>query len=83
MPIVPQSLSLRRRLASAAVAMVIFACLGAVTTAAVGRPVEIGTTNAVLIGSFFTAFSIVGVLMMRVIRFIGLDTLSHLTVGIF
>src|SRR5215469_15000489 len=145
---IPRSLSLRRKLASVAVAMAIFACLGAVTTAAVGRPVEIGTTNAVLIGlgvglfeefyvqgargnwlramhplraipvyvavivvlyfiavhithlllnrlddlptvyrrlpygmTFFLIFSVVGVLMMRVIHFIGLDTLFHLTVG--
>jgi len=42
--------STRRKLASVVVAMAIFACLGAVTTAAVGRPVEIGATNAVLIG---------------------------------
>lgn len=146
----PRSLNMRHKLASVAVAMSIFACLGAVTTAAVGRPVEIGTTNAVLIGlgvglfeefyvqgargnwlramhplraipvyvavivvlyfiavhishlilnrlddlptvyrrlpyglSFFTAFSIVGVLMMRVIHFIGLDTLFHLIVGTY
>ena len=32
-------------------AMIIFACLGVVTTAAVGRPVEIGTLNAILIGA--------------------------------
>jgi adenylate cyclase len=41
----------RRKLAAVLMAMVIFACLGAVTTAAVGRPVEIGTLNAVLIGA--------------------------------
>ena len=39
-----------RKLICVAIAMAIFAALGAVTTAAVGRPVEIGTTNAVLIG---------------------------------
>ncbi len=142
--------STRRKLASVLVAMVIFACLGAVTTAAVGRPVEIGATNAVLIGlgvglfeefyvqgprgnwlramhpvrsiavyiaviivlyfiavhiahllldrlddlptvyrrlpyglTFFTIFSVVGVLMMRVVHFVGLDTLFHLTVGTY
>jgi len=142
--------STRRKLASVVVAMAIFACLGAVTTAAVGRPVEIGATNAVLIGlgvglfeefyvqsprgnwlramhpvrsiavyvaviivlyfiavhiahlllnrlddlptvyrrlpyglTFFTIFSVVGVLMMRVVHFIGLDTLFHLTVGTY
>jgi len=142
--------STRRKLASVVVAMAIFACLGAVTTAAVGRPVEIGATNAVLIGlgvglfeefyvqsprgnwlramhpvrsiavyiaviivlyfiavhiahlllnrlddlptvyrrlpyglTFFTVFSVVGVLMMRVVHFIGLDTLFHLTVGTY
>jgi class 3 adenylate cyclase len=142
--------SLRRKLASVVVAMAIFACLGAVTTAAVGRPVEIGATNAVLIGlgvglfeefyvqsprgnwlramhpvrsiavyiaviialyfiavhiahlllnrlddlptvyrrlpyglTFFTIFSVVGVLMMRVVHFIGLDTLFHLTIGTY
>jgi adenylate cyclase len=41
----------RRKLAAVLMAMVIFACLGAVTTAAVGRPVEIGTLNAILIGA--------------------------------
>src|SRR6516165_10692449 len=46
----PLSLTTRRKLVSVAIAMAIFAALGAVTTAAVGRPVEIGTTNAVLIG---------------------------------
>ncbi len=142
--------TIRRKLASVAVAMAIFACLGAVTTAAVGRPVEIGATNAVLIGlgvglfeefyvqsargnwlramhpvrsiavyvgvivvlyfiavhiahlvlnrlddlptvyrrlpyglTFFTAFSVVGVMMMRVVHFVGLETLFHLTVGTY
>jgi adenylate cyclase len=41
----------RRKLAAVLMAMIIFACLGAVTTAAVGRPVEIGAFNAVLIGA--------------------------------
>ena len=146
----PLSLTTRRKLISVAIAMAIFATLGAVTTAAVGRPVEIGTTNAVLIGlgvglfeefyvqsargnwlramhplrsipvyvlvvimlyfvavhisqlllnrlddlpvvyrrlpyglTFFTLFSIVGILMMRVVHFIGPDTLFHLVVGTY
>jgi adenylate cyclase len=133
----------RRKLAGVLMATVIFGCLGAVTTAAVGRPVEIGTMNAILIGAgiglfeefyvqgprgnamramhpmrsifiyivavmvlylvalhithvvlgrlddlpvvyrrlpyglaFFTAFSIVGILMMRVAHFIGLRSCS-------
>jgi adenylate cyclase len=41
----------RRKFAAVLMAMTIFACLGAVTTAAVGRPVEIGTLNAILIGA--------------------------------
>jgi adenylate cyclase len=150
MPAEILSHSTRRKLASVLVAMAIFACLGAVTTAAVGRPIEIGATNAVLIGlgvglfeefyvqsprgnwlramhpvrsiavyiaviivlyflavhvahllldrlddlptvyrrlpyglTFFTIFSVVGVLMMRVVHFIGLGTLFHLTVGTY
>jgi adenylate cyclase len=141
---------MRRKLSSVLVATGIFACLGAVTTAAVGRPVEIGTTNAVLIGTgiglfeefyvqsprgnwiramhplraisiyivvvmalyvvalhithlllgrlddlpvvyrrlpyglaFFTTFSVVGILMMRVTHFIGLRTLFDLIVGTY
>src|SRR5215470_9211508 len=50
MPIEILSHSTRRKLASIFVAIAIFTCLGAMTTAAVGRPVEIGTANAVLIG---------------------------------
>jgi adenylate cyclase len=140
----------RRKLAAVLMAMVIFACLGAVTTAAVGRPVEIGAFNAVLIGAgiglfeefyvqsprgnwmremhplrsifiyilvvivlylialhvthlvlgrlddlpvvyrrlpygtaFFTAFSIVGILMIRVAHFIGLRTLLDLVIGTY
>jgi class 3 adenylate cyclase len=140
----------RRKLAAVLMAMIIFACLGAVTTAAVGRPVEIGTLNAVLIGAgiglfeefyvqgprgnwmremhplrsifiyilvvivlylialhvshlvlgrlddlpvvyrrlaygtaFFTAFSIVGILMIRVAHFIGLRTLLDLVIGTY
>jgi adenylate cyclase len=140
----------RRKLSSVLVATGIFACLGAVTTAAVGRPVEIGTTNAILIGTgiglfeefyvhsprggwiramhplraipiyilvvmalylvavhishlllgrlddlpvvyrrlpyglaFFTTFSVVGILMMRVTHFIGLRTLFDLIVGTY
>jgi len=150
MPTEMLSHSTRRKLASIFVAIAIFACLGAMTTAAVGRPVEIGTANAVLIGlgvglfeelyvqrtrgnwlramhpvrsiaiyvaviivlyliavhithlllnrlddlptvyrrlpygmTFFLSFSTVGVLMMRVIHFIGLDTLFHLIVGTY
>jgi class 3 adenylate cyclase len=150
MPIEILSHSTRRKLASIFVAISIFACLGAMTTAAVGRPVDIGTANAVLIGlgvglfeelyvhrprgnwlramhpvrslaiyaaiiivlyliavhithllfnrlddlptvyrrlpygmTFFLIFSVVGVLMMRVIHFIGLDTLFHLILGTY
>jgi adenylate cyclase len=146
-PIAPTT---RRKLSSVLVAMGIFACLGAVTTAAVGRPVDIGTMNAILIGAgiglfeefyvqsprgnwiramhplraiaiyiavvmalylvalhvthlllgrlddlpvvyrrlpyglaFFTAFSVVGILMMRVTHFIGLRTLFDLIVGTY
>jgi adenylate cyclase len=140
----------RRKLAAVLMAAVIFACLGAVTTAAVGRPIEIGTLNAFLIGAgiglfeefyvqtsrgnwiramhplrsifiyvlvvialylvalhithvvlgrlddlpvvyrrlgygivFFTAFSIPGILMMRVAHFIGLRTLLDLLIGTY
>jgi adenylate cyclase len=140
----------RRKLAAVLLATVIFGCLGAVTTAAVRRPVEIGALNALLIGAgiglfeefyvqsprgdwmramhplrsifiyilvvivlylvalhlthvllgrlddlpvvyrrlpygiaFFTAFSIVGILMMRVAHFIGLHTLFDLIIGTY
>jgi adenylate cyclase len=140
----------RRKLAAVLMAMAIFACLGAVTTAAVGRPIEIGTLNAILIGAgiglfeefyvqgprgnwmremhplrsifiyilvvivlylialhvthlvlgrlddlpvmygrlaygtaFFTAFSVVGILMIRVAHFIGLRTLFDLMIGTY
>ena len=140
----------RRKLAGVLMAAVIFGCLGAVTTAAVGRPIEIGTMNAILIGAgiglfeefyvqgprgnairamhpmhsifiyilavmvlylvaprithvvlgrlddlpvvyrrlpyglaFFAAFSIVGILMMRVAHFIGLRTLLDLVIGTY
>lgn len=143
-------LTLRRKLVSVLVAMVIFACLGGVTTLAVGRPVELGITNAILIGAgiglfeefyvqsqrgnwlrnmhplrsilvyvavivvlylvavhvshlllgrlddlptvyrrlpygltFFTIFSVVGILMMRIAHFIGLENLFHLIVGTY
>jgi class 3 adenylate cyclase len=33
--------------------------------------------------TFFTTFSVVGILMMRVVHFIGLDTLFHLMVGTY
>jgi adenylate cyclase len=140
----------RRKLAHVLLASVIFACLGFLTTAAVGRPVEIGTLNAVLIGAgiglfeefyvqgprgnwlramhplrsifisilvvivlylvalhishlvlgrlddlpvvyrrlgygiaFFTAFSIPGILVIRVAHFIGLRTLLDLLIGTY
>jgi class 3 adenylate cyclase len=140
----------RRRLAAVLLAMAIFACLGLVTTAAVGRPIAIGALNALLIGAgiglfeefyvqsprgnwmramhplrvivieilvvmvlylvalhithvvlgrlddlpvvyrrlpyglaFFTAFSIVGILMMRVAHFVGLRTLLDLIIGTY
>src|SRR5215469_2274477 len=140
----------RWKLAHVLLAAAIFACLGFMTTAAVGRPVEIGTLNAVLIGAgiglfeefyvqsprgnwlramhplrsifiyilvvivvylvalhithvvlgrlddlpvvyrrlgygaaFFTAFSIPGILMMRVAHFIGLRTLLDLLIGTY
>jgi len=144
------SITKRRKAISVLVAAVIFACLGTITTLAVGRPAELGATNAVLIGTggglfeefyvhsergswlrsmhpirsipvyvgvivvlyfvavhishlvlgrlddlptvyrrlpyglaFFTIFSIVGILMMRVIHFTGLETLFHLLVGTY
>jgi len=140
----------RWKLAHVLLAAAIFACLGFMTTAAVGRPVEIGTLNAVLIGAgiglfeefyvqsprgnwlramhplrsifiyilvvivlylvalhithvvlgrlddlpvvyrrlgygiaFFTAFSIPGILMIRVAHFIGLRTLLDLVIGTY
>jgi adenylate cyclase len=140
----------RRKLAGVLMAMAIFACLGVVTTAAVGRPIDIGTLNAILIGAgiglfeefyvqgprgnwmremhplrsifiyilvvialyvvtlhithlvlgrlddlpvvyrrlpygiaFFTAFSVVGILMIRVAHFIGLRTLLDLIIGTY
>jgi adenylate cyclase len=140
----------RGKLAAILMTIVIFGCLGTVTTAAVGRPVELGALNAVLIGAgiglfeefyvqsprgnwmramhplrsiliyilvvaalylvavhvahlllgrlddlpvvyrrlpyglfFFTTFSIVGILMMRVAHFIGLRTLLDLIVGTY
>jgi adenylate cyclase len=140
----------RGKLAGVLMTIVIFGCLGAVTTAAVGRPVEIGALNAVLIGAgvglfeefyvqsprgnwmramhplraifiyifvvmvlylialhvthvvlgrlddlpvvyrrlpyglaFFTSFSIVGILMMRVAHFVGLRTLLDLIIGTY
>ncbi|MBV8697267.1 MAG: adenylate/guanylate cyclase domain-containing protein [Bradyrhizobium sp.] len=140
----------RRKALFVLVTMVIFACLGFVTTLAAGRPLELGLSNAILIGfgvglfeefyvqskrgrwlrnmhplrsipvyigviilfyiasahltrallgrlddlptlyrrlpygiAFFTIFSLVGVLMVRVIHFIGLENLFHLTVGTY
>src|SRR5262249_43189958 len=43
--------TMRGKLAAVLMTMVIFGCLGSVTTAAVGRPVEIGALNALLIGA--------------------------------
>ena len=40
----------QHKIASALVATAIFACLGGITTLAAGRPLELGLTNAVLIG---------------------------------
>jgi adenylate cyclase len=140
----------QHKVVSALVATAIFACLGAITTLATGRPLEIGLTNAILIGivvglfeefyvqsqrggwlrsmhpmrsisvyvvlilliyfvtahvtrlvlgrlddlpmlyrrlpyvlTFFIMYSVVGVLMMRVIHFIGLRTLFHLITGTY
>lgn len=148
--LLPVSPTIRRKAVAVVVAAAIFACLGAVTTLAVGRPVELGVTNAVLIGTgvglfeefyvhnergnwlrnmhplrsipiymcvivflylvsvhithlllgrlddlptvyrrlpygltFFTMFSVVGILMMRVVHFIGPETLLHLLVGTY
>ena len=140
----------QRKILSALVATGIFACLGSVTTLASGRPLELGLTNAVLIGMavglleefyvqshrgnwlrsmhpllsipvyvaiiltfylvlahitrfflgrlddlptlyrrlpyvliFFTMYSVVGVLTMRIVHFIGLENLFHLMVGTY
>ena len=40
----------QHKVVSVLVATTIFACLGAITTLATGRPLEIGLTNAILIG---------------------------------
>jgi adenylate cyclase len=144
------SITLRGKLSVIILTIVIFACLGGVTTLAVGRPVELGVTNAVLIGmgvglfeefyvqtrrgtwlrnmhplrailiyvgeiwmlylvtvhishlllgrlddlptvyrrlpyglAFFTAFSIIGILMIRIVHFVGLGTLFHLLIGTY
>src|SRR5579864_3499524 len=144
------SLTIRNKLLMVMLATAIFAVLGAVTTLAVGRPVELGVANAVLIGmgvglfeefyvqtrrgtwlrnmhplrailiyvgeiwvlylvsvhvshlllgrlddlptvyrrlpyglAFFTAFSIIGILMIRIIHFVGLGTLFHLLIGTY
>ncbi|HEV2677203.1 MAG TPA: adenylate/guanylate cyclase domain-containing protein [Aliidongia sp.] len=44
------SITTRRKLASILLAMIVFALFAGVTTLAVGRPVELGITNAVMIG---------------------------------
>jgi adenylate cyclase len=146
----PISPTTRRKALFVLVAAFIFACLGAVTTRAAGRPLEIGVSTAVLIGLgiglfeefyvqsprgnwlrnmhplrsipvyvvviivlyviaahlarvllgrlddlptlyrrlpygivIFTVFSVIGVLMIRVIHFIGLENLFHLMVGTY
>jgi adenylate cyclase len=146
----PLTLTRRRKFASVLLAIVVFACLGGVTTLAAGRPVELGATNAILIClgvglfeefyvqslrgnwlrsmhllrsipvyvgvvvalyllavhvshlllgrlddlptvyarlpyglSIFMVFSIVGLLVMRVVNFIGLGTLLHLLLGTY
>jgi adenylate cyclase len=148
--IVRISPSMQRKAVAVLVAATIFACLGAVTALAVGRPVGLVVTNALLIGTgvglfeefyvhsergnwmrdmhplrsipiyvgvivvlyfasthiahlllgrlddlptvyrrlpyplaFFTLFSLVGVLVMRIIHFVGLETLFHLLVGTY
>lgn len=144
------TLTTRRKFAAVLLAIIVFAALSAVTTLAVGRPVELGVTNATLIGlgvglfeefyvqslhgnwlrrmhplrsvvvyigvvvilylvsvhvtrlllgrlddlptvyarlpfglSLFTGFSIVGLLVMRSVHFIGLGTLLHLLLGTY
>jgi adenylate cyclase len=144
------SATARRKALAVLVATGIFAGLGGVTTLAAGRPLELGLTNAVLIGFavglfeelhvhsyrggwlrsmhpllsipiyvamilifyivvahitrfflgrlddlptfyrrlpyvliFFTIYSVVGVLTMRILHFIGLENLFHLTVGTY
>ena len=47
----PFTLTTRRKLASVLLTIGVFAILGVLTTRAVGRPVEIGTTTAILIGT--------------------------------
>ena len=146
----PTTPTTRRKALFVLVAMVVFACLGTVTTLAAGRPLEIGVSTAILIGlgvglfeefyvqsargnwlrnmhplrsipvyicviivfyfisahlvrvllwrlddlptlyrrlplgsTIFTIFSVVGVLMMRVVHFIGLENLFHLMVGTY
>jgi adenylate cyclase len=140
----------QHKLVSALAAAGIFACLGGITTLAAGRPLELGLSNAILIGIavglfeefyvqsqrgswlrsmhpmrsisvyvavilifyvvtahvtrlllgrlddlptfyrrlpyvlvFFIMYSVVGVLTMRVIHFIGLRTLFHLIAGTY
>jgi len=146
----PISPTARRKALFVLLTMFIFACLGFVTTLAAGRPLELGLSNAIVIGfgvglfeefyvqsergiwlrnmhplrsiliyigviimfylvsahltrlllgrlddlptlyrrlpygiAFFTIFSLVGVLMVRVVHFIGLENLFHLTVGTY
>jgi adenylate cyclase len=144
------SLATRSKLGIVLLSTLMFACLGGVTTLAVGRPVELGVVNALLIGmgvglfeefyvqtrrgiwlrnmhpllsilvytgvvcllylvsvhishlllgrlddlpivyrrlpyglAFFTVFSIIGILVIRSVHFIGLGTLFHLLVGTY
>jgi class 3 adenylate cyclase len=144
------SLATRSKLGVVLLSTLMFACLGGVTTLAVGRPVELGVTNALLIGmgvglfeefyvqtrrgvwlrsmhpllsilvytgmvcllylisvhishlllgrlddlpivyrrlpyglAFFTVFSVIGILVIRSVHFIGLGTLFHLLVGTY
>jgi adenylate cyclase len=146
----PISPTARRKALFVLLTTFISACLGLVTTLAAGRPLELGLTNAVVIGftvglfeefyvqsergiwlrnmhplrsiliyigaiilfylvsahltrlllgrlddlptlyrrlpygiAFFTIFSLVGVLVVRVVHFIGLENLFHLTVGTY
>ena len=144
------SITTRRKLASILLAMIAFALFAGVTTLAVGRPVELGIANAVMIGfgvgvfeefyvqgrrgrwlrslpplrtvpiyvavvvvlylvavhishlllgrlddlptvyarlpwglSFFAAFSVAGILLIRVAHFIGIRTLLDLALGTY
>jgi len=146
----PLSVSVRRRLASILLAVAIFAFLTWLVALADGRPVDVGVTNALLIGAgvgafeefyvqslrgrwlrsmhplasmlvyagvvtaiylvathlshlvlgrlddlpityrrlpilipLFIAFSIVGIAAMRIVHFVGIETLFHLMAGTY